>query len=1130
MIRLTGVRHPCDAAPPSGVSGVEGSEKGRSGPTRACLTGALLSILLILSLVGFAFWFLQSPHFLDLLHRELARRFGTDVRIGSLDLQNGSVLVIRDLTVGDVHNGPASIGLPFAAVGFSFRGLRQGRLDSVTLRNPRLSLRPGRAEGRSPGEGRMSLPVNLGRLVVEDGDVVLHFAERTLRGGVSFDARMDGKNGASTLLFSGGIGTVAVSDSGAAGAGQKGGAGTELLRSLTVRGKLTSVAPHRVALEASVRTDGLSLGSLQDDLLLPLGFSERALSVTGLLGAHITLAGTSPGELQWNSDIRVDGVVLSLGEWGVDLHGAPLHLQLEGAYSEETDRLRCRRLEARLGDHPPWLLGGDITDAASENPGFDLQLEGAGFPLPVLKELPAGPGLQWLQALKMTGQAAVRVALSGRAASPRIAGVVQLDGAQWEAAGIRLEPYEMEIPFACELGECLVRDARVSGKTVLFDAEQGRGLRTGLVNGQLVVPRLRFSQGALRAPGAALLADRITITRGGRPYLSESTPALAGDLSIDLAKKRMTLANYRLRSGGLGEITGDIDSTLGESVTVHATAQHRGLNVGRVVARLPKSVFSGSDYSLEGTAGLRTVWRMRIPRRGAPAVQGEVDVTLRDGRLASPDGTRVAAGVHAQGSGRVDFSLPMTSVAFTLQTRVSTLEMLWGSFYGDFSQRPIRLKVEGVYRPETNRLDVSRFNLALTDLGSLNVTGSVWNMHDTPAFDARVRLDGLSNGDAYDFFVRETFQESYPLLTTLHLDGRTDVDLTVRGTRQRMGVRGEVRVADMNLKSEPAGISLEGLQLLLPVHVAEDRLSANVPERTGSLRVSNIAWKALQTGPLELFPAIRQDVLDFRGDVALPLFGGRAVFKEMAYRNLFRPERTLRLSAEMEDFDLSRMSVAFGLPRFQGTLSGSIPSVTFAGRQLRTTGAIVLRLFGGEVTIEGISIHNVFSPVTSMESTVVLREIDLGRLTDTFEFGHISGILEGYVKDLVITNGQPEHFLVHLGTVERKGVAQRISVEALEKISILGSGASPSIFGRGVYRLFKEYRYAKLGFSGRLRNDNFTLRGIVREGDLEYLVRGGVLPPKVNVINYTQEISFREMLKRLKRVQHAGEAETSPRE
>jgi hypothetical protein len=49
-----------------------------------------------------------------------------------------------------------------------------------------------------------------------------------------------------------------------------------------------------------------------------------------------------------------------------------------------------------------------------------------------------------------------------------------------------------------------------------------------------------------------------------------------------------------------------------------------------------------------------------------------------------------------------------------------------------------------------------------------------------------------------------------------------------------------------------------------------------------------------------------------------------------------------------------------------------------------------------------------------------------------------------------------------------------------------------------------------------------VLIGIEREGNKGYLVRGGILPPKVNVINYTQAISFREMMKRLQRVDWKG--------
>ena len=147
-------------------------------------------------------------------------------------------------------------------------------------------------------------------------------------------------------------------------------------------------------------------------------------------------------------------------------------------------------------------------------------------------------------------------------------------------------------------------------------------------------------------------------------------------------------------------------------------------------------------------------------------------------------------------------------------------------------------------------------------------------------------------------------------------------------------------------------------------------------------------------------------------------------------------------------------------------------------------------------------------------------------MTDTFEFGHISGILQGYVRDLEVVNGQPARFDALLETVKKKGVDQRMSVQALEKITILGSGATPSLFGKGIYRLFKEYRYAKMGFESRLRNDHFQVRGIEVIGDREYLVVGSLLPPKVNVINYTQNISFKEMVNRLKRIEAAGGAET----
>ena len=66
--------------------------------------------------------------------------------------------------------------------------------------------------------------------------------------------------------------------------------------------------------------------------------------------------------------------------------------------------------------------------------------------------------------------------------------------------------------------------------------------------------------------------------------------------------------------------------------------------------------------------------------------------------------------------------------------------------------------------------------------------------------------------------------------------------------------------------------------------------------------------------------------------------------------------------------------------------------------------------------------------------------------------------------------------------------------------------------------MFKLYRYSKIGFKGKLKNDNFLLTGIETVGGRDYLVKGGLLPPKVNVISYTRKVSFQEMVKRLNRI------------
>jgi hypothetical protein len=152
---------------------------------------------------------------------------------------------------------------------------------------------------------------------------------------------------------------------------------------------------------------------------------------------------------------------------------------------------------------------------------------------------------------------------------------------------------------------------------------------------------------------------------------------------------------------------------------------------------------------------------------------------------------------------------------------------------------------------------------------------------------------------------------------------------------------------------------------------------------------------------------------------------------------------------------------------------------------------------------------------------VAFDDIHLAPLTETLAIGRISGVVRGEVRDLAVVNGEPLRFDAWMETVPERGVSQRISVKAINELSILGgTGGDP--LSRGLLSFFDEYRYAKMGFRCRLENDRFTLRGVEESEGKQYLVVGSTLPPSVNVISHTGVISFSEMVRRLDRVKAAG--------
>lgn len=98
---------------------------------------------------------------------------------------------------------------------------------------------------------------------------------------------------------------------------------------------------------------------------------------------------------------------------------------------------------------------------------------------------------------------------------------------------------------------------------------------------------------------------------------------------------------------------------------------------------------------------------------------------------------------------------------------------------------------------------------------------------------------------------------------------------------------------------------------------------------------------------------------------------------------------------------------------------------------------------------------------------------------------------------------------------------QRISVDAIKNISIIGtgSGAVSAVLSSGLNQFFKDYPYSEIGIRCTLADDIFSLRGLIYKGGNEYLVRRAWFRG-IDVINQNPDnaISFKDMAERVGRI------------
>jgi len=227
----------------------------------------------------------------------------------------------------------------------------------------------------------------------------------------------------------------------------------------------------------------------------------------------------------------------------------------------------------------------------------------------------------------------------------------------------------------------------------------------------------------------------------------------------------------------------------------------------------------------------------------------------------------------------------------------------------------------------------------------------------------------------------------------------------------------------------------------------------------------------------------------------------------------------MRAALNAKDVAMAEIARAYGWPEMGGRLGAELPDIRFAGAAIRTGGEALVEIFDGTVLMRNLLIKEPFSRYPTYHADIEFSGIDLQLVTQAFDFGEMNGVADGSVLGLRLFGQVPSAFRANLETRE-KG-SRNISVKALRNLNTLSQGGLSAVLSQGIYRFIDFYRYRKIGIRCSLQNDVLRLEGTAKPGNTTYLVDGGWLPPRIDIIVSSPTISFQEMVKRLKRIERA---------
>jgi hypothetical protein len=318
-------------------------------------------------------------------------------------------------------------------------------------------------------------------------------------------------------------------------------------------------------------------------------------------------------------------------------------------------------------------------------------------------------------------------------------------------------------------------------------------------------------------------------------------------------------------------------------------------------------------------------------------------------------------------------------------------------------------------------------------------------------------------------------------------------------------------------------VSIEDLEQRFKVHQLNGTLgwSNNQKPLETKLQWQDAQVYAISLGEAEIGAQSQENGFKLTEALELPVLDGELLVNDFSLQQATDKSIAWTFDGLLTPISMKALSQALQWPELHGKLSGVIPKVQYSQQQLKIDGALQLKVFDGTTVIKDLSMTSPLGSIPQLYANIDISDIDLELLTRTFDFGRITGKLEGHVHHLRLSDWEPVEFDARLVTPQQNPGKRRISQRAVDNLTQIGGGAG--MLSRSFLRFFDDFSYQKLGLACKLSNEVCEMSGIEEADQGYYIVKGGGgLPPWINVVGYTRQVDWSELIERLKSVQDSS--------